>query len=51
MAKKAATSHMSQTERVGFMGVSCPLVIACGLASRLFNAFVGMVTGKERVRF
>ena len=35
---------------VGFMGVSCPLVIAC-LASRLFNAFVGMVTGKERVRF
>ena len=33
---------------VGFMGVSCPLVIACG---RLFNAFVGMVTGKERVRF
>ena len=36
---------------VGFMGVSCPLVIACGLASRLFNVFVGMVTGKERVRF
>ena len=26
-------------------------LIACGLASRLFNAFVGMVTGKERVRF
>ena len=36
---------------VGFMGVSYPLVIACSLASRLFNVFVGMMTGKERVRF
>ena len=34
-----------------FMGISCPLVIVCGLASKLFNAFVGKVTGKERVRF
>lgn len=34
-----------------FIGISCPLVIVCGLSSRLFNAFVGMVTGKERVRF
>ena len=33
---------------VSFMGVSAPIV---GLASRLFNGFLSMAFGKERVRF
>ena len=32
------------------MGVSAPLVIICALAGRVFNAFVSMVTGKERIK-
>lgn len=36
---------------VSFMGVSAPVVIVLGLASRLFNGFLSMAFGKERVRF
>lgn len=30
--------------------VSLPLVVACGLVGRAYNALVGMVTGERRVK-
>ena len=32
---------------VSFMGVSAPIVIVLGLASRLFNGFLSMAFGKD----
>ena len=31
--------------------VSLPLVVACGLVDRMYNALFGMITGKQVVKF
>jgi len=34
---------------ISMMAVSAPIVVICGLASKLFNAFVSAVVGKEYI--